>query len=252
MPGHLMHATLGGEMPEPSVPAIAVRYAVPAASDAWICPEGPVPESTTHYGAASRLGLLLDEWARVKRQDARIARNLALRWVRDNPKIGIDPDVCVLDPAPAETHLRSLRTWEPGHVAPLLAFEVVSENHPNKDYATIQDRYAALGIRELAVFDPLLAGPRALGGPVLLQIWRRSDAGVLERVYFGEGPAFSEQLQAWLHPTRTNLEIADDREGRMLWQTGEERERAEKERERAARIAAEERVMELERKLAVR
>jgi len=240
-----MHATLGGEMPEPSVPAIAVRYAVPAASDAWVCPEGPVAESTTHYGAVSRLGLLLDEWAKAKAQNVRIARNLAIRWLRDRPTIGIDPDVCVLDPAPPESHLRSLRTWEPGHVAPRLAFEVVSESHPNKDYATIQDRYAALGVPELVVFDPLLAGPAALGGPVLLQVWRRSDAGVLERVYFGDGPAFCEQLRAWLHPSNVTLEISDNPEGRMLWQTGEERERA-------ARITAEERVAELEQKLAVK
>jgi hypothetical protein len=155
--------------------------------------------------------------------------------------------VCVLDPAPPEPHLRSLRTWEPGHVAPRLAFEVVSESHPNKDYATIQDRYAALGVPELVVFDPLLAGPAALGGPVLLQVWRRSDTGVLERVYFGDGPAFSEQLQAWLRPSNVTLEISDSPEGRVPWQTGEER--AEKERERAARITAEERVAELEQKL---
>lgn len=243
-------------MPEPSVPAISVHYAVRLASDAWICPEGSVPESTTHDRAVTRLSLVLGEWAKATGRNVRIVRNLAIRWLKDRPAIGIDPDVSILDPAPAEAHLRSLRTWEPGHIVPRLAFEVVSENHPYKDYATVQDRYAAMGIRELVVFDPLLAGPPALGGPVLLQIWRREGGGVLERVHFGDGPAFCEQLQAWLHPSTTSLEIADDREGTRFWQTGEERERAEKERERAERereraerVAAEQRIAELERKL---
>jgi len=251
-----MHATLRGEMSESAVPAILVRYPVRPASEAWVLPEGPVPESTTHDAAVTRLVLLLEAWASHSRPSARIARNLAVRWLKDAPTLGIDPDVSVIEPAPPEAHLRSLRTWEPGHVPPELAFEVVSESHPYKDYATIQDRYAALGVHELVVFDPLLAGPAALGGPVRLQIWRRNDAGVLERVHFGDGAAFSEQLGAWLHPTSSTLEIADDREGRIRWQTGEERERTEKERERtekererAARLAAERRVAELEKRL---
>jgi hypothetical protein len=157
--------------------------------------------------------------------------------------------VCILEPAPPEAHLRSLRLWEPDRVPPRLAFEVVSESHPYKDYLNIQDRYAAFGVKELVVFDPLLAGPAALGGPVLLQVWRRRDTGILERVHFADDAAYSEQLGAWLRPSTTLLDIADDREGSAFWPTGEEHERAEKERERAARLAAEGRIKELEEKL---
>jgi len=247
-----MHAKLLAEMSEPAVPAILVRYPVRTQTDAWECPEGSVPESTTHDEAVDHLVRVLRTWVSRTGRNARVVRNLAIRWLQQAPKTGIDPDVCILEPAPPETHLRSLRVWEPGHVVPRLAFEVVSESHPYKDYAKIQDRYAALGVKELVVFDPVLAGPAALGGPVLLQIWRLDAAGVLERIHFGDEPAYSEQLGAWLLPSATILDISDDREGSAVWSTSEERERAEKERERAARLAAEARVRELEEKLAKR
>ncbi len=255
-----MHATIQSEMASP-VPAISVRYPVRLAEDAWVIPEeGPVPESTTHDAAVQRLKMLLDAWVTRTKRLARITRNLAIRWLESAPTVGIDPDVAVIEPCPKEAHLRSLRTWKPGHVAPRLCFEVVSENHPYKDYAGIQDRYAAMGARELIVFDPLLVGPRALGGPVALQVWRRDSSGALERVHFGGPPAYSVELGAWLHSNGNLLDIADDKEGLARWQTGEERERAEKERERAekereraekeegrqALAAAERRIRELE------
>jgi hypothetical protein len=120
-------------------------------------------------------------------------------------------------------------------VIPRLCFEVVSENHPYKDYAEVPERYAAMGTRELVVFDPLLAGPVALGGPVPLQLWRRTDASTFERVYFGEGPAFSEELGAWLKPDGLRLRFSDEREGTRPWPTALER--------------AEQRIRELEEKL---
>jgi Uma2 family endonuclease len=244
-----MHATLGDEMSEPPVAAISVRYAVRPVRDAWVLPEGPVPESTTHDAAVSRLTLLLEAWVQKSARNARVARNLAVRWMESAPGVGLDPDVCVIEPAPPEPHLRSLRTWQPGHVVPRICFEVVSESHPYKDYVSIQDRYAAMGTHELVVFDPLLAGPAVLGGPVALQLWRRDPAGTLERIHFGSGPAFCEALGAWLHASGRTLEIAEDQEGLHRWFTGEERERAEKERERVARQALERRVVELEEKL---
>jgi hypothetical protein len=250
-----VQATLPSEMASP-VPTISVRYPVPLVQDAWVLPEGPVPGSTTHDAAVQRLKLLLDAWVARTGRPARIARNLAIRWAKAAPTIGIDPDVCVIEPAPAEEHLRSLRTWQPEHVVPRLCFEIVSESHPYKDYAGIQDRYAAMGALELVVFDPLLAGPPKLGGPVLFQVWRRDASGALERVHFGGSPAYSTQLAAWLHRQGNMLDIADDREGITRWQTGEEHERAEKERERAekeegrgALVAAEQRIRELEERL---
>jgi hypothetical protein len=241
-----MQATLPSVMTA-GLAAVSLRYAVRAAPEAWVLPEGLVPESIPHHAAAERLKLLLDAWSARTERDVFVASNLGVRWLEQRPTIGIDPDVCILEPPPPSANdLSSLCLWKPGHVAPPLCFEIVSASHPHKDYAAIQDRYAALGTRELCVFDPLLAGPAALGGPVALQMWRRDAVGLFERVHFGDEPAYSVVLKAWLHPAGRTLEIADDPEGQHRWLSGEERERAEKERERAAREALERRVTELE------
>jgi len=260
---------LGDTMSEPAT-AISIRYNVAPSREAWELPEGPVPESTTHHDAAEHIEQVLEEWVRRTGRNARIVYSLAVKWDPGHRGRGVDPDVCVLEPPPEEEHLRSLRTWEPGHVVPRVCFEVVSENHPYKDYAEVPERYAAMGTAELVVFDPLRAGPVALGGPVLLQIWRRTDASTFERVYFGEGPAFSAELGAWLHPDGARLRFTDDREGTRPWLTpleraladteraltDKDRERDEKERaltdkdrERTLREAAERRIRELEEKL---
>ena len=262
-----MHGTL--ESMSHPVAAVSLRYVVAPVTDDWVLPEGTVPESIPHDAAAHHLKLVLDAWARRAERRVRVARNLAIRWLEDRPQIGIDPDVCLLEPPPDDVEdLGSLCLWKPGHVAPPVCFEVVSKNHPHKDYTNLQDRYAAIACRELFVFDPLLAGPASLGGPVPLQLWQRDTTGVFERVHFGDEPAYSFVLDAWIVPRGRLLEIADDRAGESLWLDAEdyertekerersekerersekERERSEKEREQAARMALEQRVAELEK-----
>lgn len=220
--------------------SIARHYGVKARLEAWELPEGPVPESVPHDHAAEHLRRVLDAYAARAQRQLFVARNLAVRWLEERPSIGIDPDICVIEPPPpGAERLSSLCLWKPGHYAPVLCVEVVSPNHPYKDYVEIQDRYAALGARELCVFDPLLAGPATLGGPVALQLWRRDALGTLGLVHFGAEPAFSEVLEAWLVPADAVLEIADDRAGKQRWLTGEEQERA-------TRLELEQRVEELE------
>src|SRR5690606_26883126 len=106
--------------------------------------------------------------------------NLAVRWDERHPAVGVDPDVCVLDPAPPDADaLTSVKTWESGHAPPSLAIEVVSDSNPRKDYVVAPDKYAASGIGELWIFDPLLCGPKAQGGPHRLQLWQRRASGEL-------------------------------------------------------------------------
>jgi hypothetical protein len=232
----LMHARLVSMSETRAAVTIARQYAVRPQLEAWELPEGPVPESVPHDHAAEHLRRLLEAWAARSDRALFVACNLAVRWLEERPAIGIDPDVCVVEPPPpGADRLSSLCLWKAGHEAPALSIEVVSASHPYKDYVAIQDRYAALGTRELCVFDPLLAGPAALGGPVPLQLWRRDALGALVLVHFGAEPAFSEVLEAWLVPADALLEIADDRAGKLRWLTGEEAERAAKERERAAK-----------------
>jgi len=207
--------------------AVALRYPVVPQLDDWVLPEGNVPESVPHNTAARHLELLLEAWAERSPHDLAVGRNLAIRWLEERPQVGIDPDVCLLaPPSPDFERLGSLCLWKPGHEPPPLCFEVVSSTHPNKDYTAIQDRYAAMGAFEVVVFDPQLIGPRSLGGPVALQVWRCDSVGLLERVHFGAGPAYSEVLDAWLVPEGGLLAISEDRTGSRRWLTGAERERA--------------------------
>ncbi len=241
--------------------------------DGWELSEERMPESVIHDRAVELLKALLSAWAsRAAGEGATpafVARNLAVRWDASRPAVGVDPDVSVFCPAPPGADaLRSVRTWLPGHTAPILAIEVVSDSDPHKDYVVAPDKYAACGAQELWIFDPLLAGPQAHGGPHRLQIWRRSDEGGLTRVYAGDGPARSDVLGAFVVPTADGreLRVADDADATHLWRTPEETERlaAEIERhatdaeraraevERQAKEAALARVAELEAALAAR
>jgi len=211
---------------------ITLRYDVPATTASWVLPEEPMPESTPHDHTVELIRCLLAHWVARTARNAQVARNLAVRWLREHPNVGIDPDVCLIEPkTPEGDELESLRTWLPGHPAPRLAVEVVSGSNARKDYVSAPERYAASGTTELWVFDPRLAGPRAQGGPFRLQQWLRDDDEVFRRVVAGDGPFFSPAVQAWVFAVDEGrkLRIAADAEGTRWWETAEEAERAAKE-----------------------
>jgi Uma2 family endonuclease len=227
-------------MPDP-LPPLTILPPVRRWSPAWAIPEVPVPESDTHDLAIEWLRALLVAWVARTGRDIKVARNLGIRWVREEPRFGFDPDLCLIEPAPAPTQtLSSLRVWRDEHAAPLLAVEVVSPGHPYKDYVDTPERCAACGVLELWVYDPMLAGPRAHGGPHLLQLWRRRDDGGFERIFAGAGPVFSPSLGAWLHPRASSLPsgahllISNDPDGRDLWLTEQQEAHAAEQQARAA------------------
>lgn len=233
-----------------SQPVVSLRYRVGRSPEAWELPEGPVPESTAHDAALERICSLLKAWAVRMANGARVSRNLAVSWLPDHPRSGIDPDVALLLPGPADfDELTSYRVWEPGRPPPALSVEVVSSGHPYKDYGWVHEGYAEMGALELLVFDPLLLGPKALGGPVPLQLWRRDVSGAFERVHFGDAPVYSQVLDAWFLVEGGKLVIADERAGVRRWPTLEETAWAEAERMKAE---AERMKAEVERERALR
>jgi len=158
------------------VPTISVRYPVPLVQDAWCSRKDPCPSPRLTDAAVQRLKLLLDAWV-YERDDRRASRGISrsvgqksrppsasIRRVRDRAGAG--------GRAPAQVSGLAAE-----HAVPRLCFEIVSETHPYKDYAGIQDRYAAMARSSSWCFDPLLAGPPKLGGPVLFQVWRRDASG---------------------------------------------------------------------------
>jgi Uma2 family endonuclease len=254
-------------MANSDIARIVLRYEVSTRD--WTLPEEPVPESQPHDLAVDLVKAILLHWVATTARNAQVARNLAVRWDAQRPQTGTDPDLCVIEPrTPEGDDLTSLCTWRPGHASPKLAIEVVSESNTVKDYVAAPERYAACGVDELWIFDPKLVGSARFGGPQRIQVWRRADDGAFERVYAGEGPAWSPYVAGWLFAVDEGrkLRIAGDREGTVWWPTGEEAERAAKEAERtakeaeraakeaerAAKEAALARVAELEAKLAGR
>ncbi|HLV66411.1 MAG TPA: Uma2 family endonuclease [Polyangiaceae bacterium] len=251
---------------DPQPPAteggVLVQHRVPGFSESWIIPEQPVPEAAWHDRALALFRALLECWIARTGRNAAVFRNIAVRVFEQAPRVGFDPDLCVVEPAPpAAEELSSVRLWDPGHGAPAFVLEVVSPGHPYKDYAEVPDRCAAMGVSELVIFDPLLVGPKAFGGPLRLQVWRRVEGPRFLRVAEGEGPFFSAFLNAHLVTTEggRRLRIADDADGSHLWPTGEELERQQKDAERQQREAerlekerALARIRELEAELARR
>lgn len=219
--------------------AVAVQYSLPTSLAEWELPEVPVPESPVHDEIADRLRSVLVAWQTRSGPRGAVRRNLAIRWDEVHPRVGVDPDVCWLDTVPPGFHdgeVDSLKLWLPGHAVPPLAVEIVSRNHPYKDYGWVQDKYAVVGVRELWVYDPYRFGPRARGGPALLQLWVRTADGVLRETYHGDAPVRSPLLGAWLIPRdKDHLQLAAAADGTGPWLTEaeQERERAEQERERA-------------------
>jgi Uma2 family endonuclease len=216
--------------------AVTLSYTIPSPPAGWELSEESMPESPIHDAVVKLLIALLDAWAALRGKTS-VFRNIAVRWDEGRPAFGVDPDVCVVSPPPPPG-IRSLQTWLPEHATPFLAVEVVSETNPHKDYNVAPDKYAASGIGELVIFDPLLAGPATHGGPYTLQVWQRSAAGGFARVYAGAGPAPSRALGAHLFVEGDRLRIADRPDGGGRWLTGEEAALAAKEAALVAKEAA--------------
>lgn len=187
-------------------------------------------------------------------------------WVRGEPLVRVSPDVYLIEDPPPPPRPKMWQTWLPGHRPPRWAVEIVSDDW-KKDYEENPPKYAQLGVRELVIFDPEAAlNPDRRGQRVLLQVYRRDADGAFVRVYRGDGPARSEEIDAFLVVRReggaVRLRIARDAAGSDLVPTAEEAKRGAEEAKRAAdaraaaaerrALAAEERLRALEAELAKR
>jgi Uma2 family endonuclease len=208
---------------------VALHFEIEEPPGGWLMEEESVPETPLHDAIIELLMLVLKHWAHTEARSSLVTSNLGCRWDPDDARVGVDPDVVLIEPAPPEgEQLTTLRIWEPGHVAPRVAVEIVSANTAAKDYLEAPARCARLGVRELWIFDPRLDGPSATGGPFTLQIWRANEGAEMTRVHAGPAPAFSEELGAWLIVAAdgSRLRLAADAAGHHLWPTAAEAEAA--------------------------
>lgn len=188
----------------------------------------------------SALGVLAAEraWGNVY-----LGADQFFAWLRNEPMVRVSPDVCLVDEPPAPPLPKSWQTWLPGHRPPRWAVEIVSEDW-KKDYEDAPAKYAQLGTRELVIFDPEAATNDAgRGTRAPFQVYRRDADDAFVLVYCGEGPARSDQIDAFLVAQRVGetvrLRVARDAAGKDLVPTADERAET-----------AEVRVRELEAELA--
>lgn len=222
---------------------VDVVFEAPQWSERWVLQDDvSMPVTPEHRRRTKLLCDVLEAFIARTKLDASAGEDIALRWDEAHPSVGVDPDVYLVAPA-LPKDARSILTWEAGHGPPRVAVEVVSRDTARKDYNEGPSKYAASGTRELWVFDPERRGRGLMGGPWVLQVWRRTRAEEFRLEYAGDGPAYSEELGAWLVVTDggQRLRIADDEAGERLWLTATEEERAAKEaaQDELARLRAE-------------
>jgi Uma2 family endonuclease len=182
----------------------------------------------------------LEEWSRERGwKNVYLGGDAFFAWVPTEPLVRVSPDVYLLDDAP-EPHPASWQTWRPGVKPPRFALEVVSLDR-KKDYVDGPERYAALGCKELVIFDPSAVG--AKHGDVFT-VFRRDMDGAFVQAYAGPGPVFSEELAVTLVQVtvkgRPRVRPARDVQGTDLIASATERADAEAKRatELQARVAA--------------
>ncbi len=163
----------------------------------------------------------------AQQRRAYVGWDVFVEWDPGDPRARVSPDAFVLEGQAPDIAPSLWQTWEPGCDPPRFALEIVSDRSRAKDYDRNPSRYAALGVEELAVFDPAppTTGRRRECFPV--QLFRRSPRGQFLRVYAGPGPVESSVLGAWLVVTDggKHLRLARDAAGAELVPTPEERVR---------------------------
>ena len=225
--------------------------------DGYAYSDSSAVESTDHYDA--RTYLLQAVRSRFRdRDDVFAAADLGFYFERGRRSALVVPDAMVVFGVGRHSRL-SYKLWEEFEV-PDLVLEVVSKRSWRKDVHDKPPLYAALGVREYWLFDPL--DQRRDGGPRLAG-WRLDTDGSrapLPRCSTGDG-FVSEVLDLEVLLLDGELRLRDPDTGETLpdWSESEAKRRYETARadaetaradaETAKRKIAERRIAELEARL---
>jgi hypothetical protein len=187
---------------------------------------------------------------------ARIGKKV---WVDFDQHVGIDPrdrylpvapDVYVLPQSePPAARGATWFPWEHHGLVPTLAFEFVSRSNRKKDDLVAPDKYAHLGVQELAIFEPWKHQPglRTEDEVETLRVFRLDEKKQWRQVYGGDGPTQSQVLGLWLHETAEGkLLLTEDRWGKRALLTPEETLQVEQEARRLAEERAEQEAKRVE------
>lgn len=144
-------------------------------------PDSNVPESTKHADTSAYTFNSLRAVFRDRPEDL-IAHDLMLLFEEGNPRATLAPDLMVVLGVGNEPR-DSYKTWKEGKV-PDLVIEVVSRSTWRKDVRVKPPLYAALGIAEFWLFDPLRPrlGGFELSGREYREIAELPGGGIRSRV----------------------------------------------------------------------
>lgn len=167
-------------------------------------PDSNVPESTKHAETSAYTFNSLRAVFR-DRPDDLIAHDLMLLFEEGNPRATLAPDLMVALGVGNEPR-DSYKTWKEGKV-PDLVIEVVSRSTWRKDVSVKPPLYAALGIAEFWLFDPL--NPRLAG-------FELSGGEYRELAELPEGGSRSRVLALDMLVMDGELRCRDPRDGKVI------------------------------------
>ncbi len=202
---------------------------------------------------AEALRPLIARWLRAQRVRAFTGADQFIYWVPGDPTQRLAPDVYVLPKVDPDAVPSSWQLWEVG-TAPSFALEIVSRD-VQKDYDDAPVLYNAMGAKELVIFDP---GATARSRTrVRWQVYRRlARRGFVRVAQTMDDRVEVASLGCWLVAVGSGravrLRLGTGVGGEEPFLTEAEEERAAKEQERAARLAAEAEVARLRALLASR
>ncbi len=196
----------------------------------------PMGDTDYHSIAQVLLRQALEDLFAARRQSAYVGMNLILYYERGNPSGRRDPDILVAKGVGSHRR-RSFRVWEE-KTLPHTLFEIVSQSTVQVDVEEKRLLYEKLRIPEYFLFDP---EAKYMDAP--LRGFRLRKGAFEEMTPAADGSLVSKQLGIRLVPEGEMLRLIDLKTGQpvltRLEQTEQAKERARKDRRRAAELAAE-------------
>jgi Uma2 family endonuclease len=221
--------------------SIVVRASTKASGglDPTVYPvEEEVGEDLLQRFIAELLRPLIARWLRQQGVRALVGADQFIYYRPYTPTLRVAPDIYVLPGVRPESPIASWKIWEEGGVVPSFVLEIASKDW-EKDYVEAPEKYAAIGVPEVVIFDPT---PRLRPEGFAWQVFRRVAGRPLRRVEVSQGDRVkSKALGCYLRSVGSGdalrLRLGIGARGDHLFPTTEEAERADKEVERAAKEA---------------
>ena len=223
------------EMYKPTYPSHVNLYAEDIKKESEIVyPESdgePMGETGSHVRASMHLYGALRQFY-LDKSDVYITADMFMYYEKGNPKACKAPDVMVIKGVHTKYERRSFKLWEE-KAGPCVIFEISSRSTMIDDLVIKSNLYAALGVHEYYLFDPLREFlEEGLTG------FRLADKKYIPILPDSRGRLHSEELVLNLVPEdeilrllypQTDAPVPSYTEALMLWD--EEKQRAEKEKQ---------------------